>query len=79
MNFWKTTAKSVSGKWILLKFVRETWTKSPHLPSKVTLAQLSISFCVVTKTRNDLQPPTTMYNHLEKFSNHPQTIELIPT
>ena len=42
MNFWKSTAKReakrVSGKWILLKFVRETRTKSPYLPSKVTLA-----------------------------------------
>ena len=46
---------------------------------------------VVTKRRNDLQPPKTTYNHLEKFNNylqlnnylqppqniynHPQTIE----
>ena len=49
--------KSVSGKWILLKFVRETWTKSPYLPSKVTLAQSFSSFCVITKRRNDPQPP----------------------
>jgi len=37
---------------------------------------------IVTKRRNDLQPPKTAYNHLEKFRNHlkniynhPQTIE----
>ena len=56
---WLKAAKSVSGKWILLKFVRETGTKSPYLPSKVTLAQLFTSFCVVTKRTNDPQPPTT--------------------
>ena len=44
--------KSVSGKGILLKFVRETRTKSPYLPSKVTLEHLFTSFCVVTKRRN---------------------------
>ena len=54
---WLKAAKSVSGKWILLKFVRETRKKSPYLPSKVTLAQLFTSFCVVTKRRNHLQPP----------------------
>ena len=26
----------------------------------------------VTKRRNNLQPPTTIYNHLEKFDNHLQ-------
>ena len=56
-------AKRVSGKRIVLKFVRETRTKSPYLPSKVTLAQLFTSFCAVTKRRNDLRPPTTMNNH----------------
>ena len=30
---------------------------------------------VVTKRRNNLQPPKTIYNHLEKFNNHPQPIE----
>ena len=53
---WLKAAKSVSGKWTLLKFVRETRTKSPYLRSKVTLPQLLTSFCVVTKRRNDLQP-----------------------
>ena len=52
-------AKSVSGKWILLRFRRETRTKSPYLPSKVTLAQLFNSFYVVAKRRNELQPCTT--------------------
>ena len=32
---WLKAAKSVSEKWILLKFVRETRTKPPYLPSKV--------------------------------------------
>ena len=27
---------------------------------------------VVTKTWNDLKPPTTTYNHLKKFNNHLQ-------
>ena len=40
---WLKAAKSVSGKWILLKFVRETRTKSPYLPSKVTLLQLFVT------------------------------------
>ena len=40
-KLWLKAAKSVSGKWVLLKFVRETRTKSPHLPSKVT--QLSVA------------------------------------
>ena len=31
---WLKAAKSVSEKWILLEFVRETRTKPPYLPSK---------------------------------------------
>ena len=61
---WLKAAKSVSGKWILLKFVRETRTKSPYLPSKVTLAQLFTSFGVVTKRRNDPHSPTTTSKNL---------------
>ena len=56
---WLKAAKIVSLKCILLKFVCETRTKSPYLPSKVTLLQLFTSFSVATKKRNDLQPFTT--------------------
>ena len=74
-------AKSVSGKWISLKFVRETGTKSLYLSSKVTLAQLFTSFYVVTKRRNDLQqvhrsrkiqqPPTNtrINTHIKKATS----------
>ena len=40
---WLKAATSVSGKGILLKFVRETRTKSPYLPYKVTLPQLFVA------------------------------------
>ena len=73
MNFWKSTAKS-SWKWILLKFVRETWTKSTYLPSKVTLPQLFTSFYVVTKRRNDLQSSTTTSKNLTTIHKQSNTI-----
>ena len=47
---WLKAAKSVSEKWILLKFVRETRTKPPYLPSKVVHLVLRS----YTRRRNDL-------------------------
>ena len=63
---WLKAAKSVSGKWILLKFVRETWTKSPHLPCKVTLAQLFVASIWInlrssSKRETDVHEITTFW------------------
>ena len=61
---------------VLNKFVEFNSGKSKRSPRKL------LQYGVVTKRRNDLQPPkttynhlkppTTIYNHLEKFNNHLQ-------
>ena len=35
--------------------------------------QRVMTFLARTKTRNDLKPPTTIYNHLKKFQQPPTT------
>ena len=40
----------------------------------ITRCQPAVTYRVVTKTWNDLQPPKTTYNHLKKIQQPPTTI-----